>query len=88
MLSLRLSTGAAVLLAVAASWLVVGPAFAADEAEALQQAIRLFEDGDYLFAQEILAKIDRSKLSSAQQARRDEPESGPGGPTNVGKGQR
>jgi len=57
---------AAALVAVAA------PATAGDQGEDLQQAIGLFEDGEYLAAQELLAGMDRAKLDPQQQARRDD----------------
>ncbi len=81
MLSLRLPARAAdtekiifaLLAALLVSWIVAVPTFAQDdEAEALKQAIHLFEAGDYLAAQEILAGIDRDKLAGPQQRQRDD----------------
>ncbi len=48
------------------------PARAADEAAALQNAIKLFDAGDYLAAQEMILALDRSKLDKEQQALRDD----------------
>ncbi len=48
------------------------PVTAADDADALDRAVTMFEDGEYLTAQELLAGLDRSKLSSREQALRDD----------------
>jgi general secretion pathway protein D len=45
---------------------------AGDEAETLNRAIQLFEQGEYLSAQELLLGIDRNKLNKSQQAQRDD----------------
>lgn len=45
---------------------------AQDEATALEQGVKLFEEGSYLAAQEMLVGIDRSKLNRTQQALRDD----------------
>ncbi len=45
---------------------------AQDEATALEQGVKLFEEGNYLAAQETLVGIDRSKLNGTQQALRDD----------------
>lgn len=68
----RLSTGAAFLL-VSVAWLFFAtPVLAEDEAAALEQAIKLFEEGEYLTAQEVLVGIDRAKLTEGQQTLRDD----------------
>jgi general secretion pathway protein D len=56
---------------VAALWMAA-PSPAQDEASALEQAIRLFEEGDYLAAQSTLVNIDRSQLNAEEQAARDD----------------
>lgn len=61
------------LISALVAWLpVIAPAFAEDEAAALTQAIKLFEDRDYLAAQEMLVGVDRSKLNREQQSMRDD----------------
>ncbi|MGB2986083.1 MAG: hypothetical protein WBE26_09390 [Phycisphaerae bacterium] len=68
----RLSTGAAFLL-VSVAWLFFAtPVLAEDEAAAMEQAIKLFEEGEYLTAQEVLVGIDRAKLTEGQQTLRDD----------------
>jgi len=68
----RNSALAALCWAVLALIVPTGRVNAADEAEALQQVIRAFEDGEYLTAQELLAAIDRSKLDPELQTVRDD----------------
>lgn len=63
---------AGVVMTLAVCLLVAGPARAADDAESLRQAVELYNQGEYLEAQEILAGIDRSKLNEDDQALRDE----------------
>jgi len=58
--------------ALALSVLVTVSAVAQDEAAALERAIELFNQADYVAAQEVLTGIDRSQLSDDQQAVRDE----------------
>ena len=72
MASLRFSTNAAFLLFLVSSLLVSVPAVAQDEAQALDRAAQLFDQGDYLAAQELLIGIDRAKLTAKQQTRRDD----------------
>ncbi len=72
MSSSRFPACAVVLTALVASLFVTMPSFAQDEASALEQAIRLFNEGDYLAAQSTLANIDRSGLNSGDQDRRDD----------------
>lgn len=48
------------------------PAYAQNEGAVLDQAAKLFNDGEYLAAQERLVGIDRSKLSEEQQKVRDD----------------
>jgi len=43
-----------------------------DSADDLSRAVRLFEQGDYLSAQEVLASLDRDTLSGDQQTLRDD----------------
>lgn len=50
----------------------VPTALAQDESATLDKGIKLFEQGDYLGAQQTLAGIDRSKLDAKQQATRDD----------------
>ncbi|MBI4718504.1 MAG: hypothetical protein HY763_11910 [Planctomycetes bacterium] len=73
---MRLSKGVA-LAALRSTALVLVllagvPAVAADAKERLDQAIKRFDDGDYLAAQELLAGIDRAELSPDQQKVRDD----------------
>ncbi len=63
---------ATAIMALFGMLLLVGPVSASEEADALKTAIQLFEDGDYVAAQEILAVLDRSKLDPEQQAMRDD----------------
>ncbi len=53
-------------------WGGVPPLRAQDASDTLQEAVRLFGQGDYLAAQEKLVKLDRSKLSADEQALRDD----------------
>ncbi len=71
--TMRLSPGAVFLAALALS-VTVAPqrGIAQDEAAALEQAIELFNQADYVAAQEVLVAIDRAALSGEQQAVRDE----------------
>jgi len=59
-------------LIAAACLLCVGAPAVADDAGDLARAIQLFEDGDYLAAQEVLLEIDPQALDNARRARRDE----------------
>ncbi len=69
----RRTTLLAVISIGIVAWLSVAPpAVAEDEAGALNQAVKLFQEGDYLTAQEMLVGIDRSKLNRKQQALRDD----------------
>ncbi len=68
----RFPAGAAVSMALIALCFFAVPATASDSTEALKQAIKLFNDGDYLAAQETLLGIDRDALSQDDQARRDD----------------
>lgn len=64
---------ASVVIVLALLW--TGSAFAhtaADPAAELERAVKLFDDGAYVEAQEVLVAIDRSKLSAANQSRRDD----------------
>ncbi|MEK6674867.1 MAG: hypothetical protein AABZ47_04335 [Planctomycetota bacterium] len=45
---------------------------AGEDADALHIAVKHFEGGDFLTAQEVLTRIDRSKLSQSQQSTRDD----------------
>jgi len=63
---------ATAIMALLGVLLLVGPVSASEEADALTTAIQLFNDGDYVAAQEILAVLDRSKLEPEQQALRDD----------------
>ena len=70
--SSKFPTGFTLLVALLVGLLVTTGAIAEDEAAALEQAITLFNDGDYLASQEMLVGIDRSKLDATQQAQRDD----------------
>lgn len=72
MLRMRYSAPAALLSAVLALFAPSATLWAADEAEALEQVIRAFENGEYLAAQELLAEIDRSSLTDEQKSIRDD----------------
>lgn len=48
------------------------PSAAADDASELQRAIKLYDGGDYVAAQETLVGINRDKLSRKQQQTRDD----------------
>jgi general secretion pathway protein D len=63
-----LAAGVAVWLGV----LAVVPAHAQSEAAALERAIKLFDQGDYVASQELLVGVDRAKLNAKQQAARDD----------------
>jgi len=65
---------AALVLASVVSLLLCcpGTAVAADEAKALAEGVRLFEEGRYQAAQEVLVGIDRAKLTPDQQKTRDD----------------
>ncbi len=54
-----------VLLMVPAVW-------ASEQGDALVKAIQLFEEGDYIGAQEILVGIDREQLTAEEQSLRDD----------------
>lgn len=58
-------------LVVAACLVVALPAFADDSGD-LAGAIQLFEQGNYLAAQELLLKIDPDALDTSERTRRDE----------------
>ncbi|UCE61206.1 MAG: hypothetical protein JSU63_05550 [Phycisphaerales bacterium] len=51
---------------------LTAPAVADDEPRVLEQAVTLFDDGEYLAAQELLAGLERSQLTAEQQALRDD----------------
>ena len=68
----RFATFAVVLFAVAATWMTPYALRAGEESETLQKAVGLFDDGDYLAAQELFATLDRSLLDADEQALRDE----------------
>ncbi|GAG37285.1 unnamed protein product, partial [marine sediment metagenome] len=72
MVSLRFRTNAVFSLLLVTPLFLTSPAVAQDEARALDQAIQLFDHGDYVAAQEVLIGIDRSKLTGKQQVRRDD----------------
>ncbi len=72
MLISRFLTGLACMGIVLGSLVLVVPASANDDSDSLARSIALFEKGEYLPAQEALTAIDRSKLSPADQARRDD----------------
>ncbi|MCO6438816.1 MAG: hypothetical protein J5J06_17105 [Phycisphaerae bacterium] len=46
------------------------PALAEDDSQRLREAVKLFDEGDYLAAQELLVAIDPEALSSDEQTRR------------------
>lgn len=69
---LRLSAFAACLAAMVAFNIAVPSAFAQGETETLDKGIKLFEQGDYLGAQQLLVGIDRAKLDAKQQSSRDD----------------
>ncbi|MHC5110005.1 MAG: hypothetical protein ACYTHJ_09015 [Planctomycetota bacterium] len=72
MFKLRIFTGPAFILAAAAMHLVSAPLFAGDNEDALARAIALFDQGEYLAAQETLVGVDRGSLSAKDQGKRDE----------------
>ncbi len=60
------------MLALVVAMAVAMPAVASDESDALANAIQLFDRGEYLAAQEVLAGIDRAKLDAKEQTTRDD----------------
>ena len=72
MLRLRLTRRAAIVSALLLTVGAVAPASAQDAAAALDRAIKLFEAGDYLTAQELLVGIDRDQLVAQHQEIRDD----------------
>jgi len=70
--SSKITIAAVLWFLVGPSTWVLPPVFAADEADRLQRAVKLFDDADYLGSQELLLSIDRSKLTKAQQDQRDD----------------
>ena len=72
MQSKRLPKALAVFAALFVPWFAFTPVVSADEAQILQQAIRAFDSGEYLAAQELLIGIDRSQLRASQQTQRDD----------------
>ena len=72
MLGSRLPRCAAVLSALVVFCLNVAPVLAEAESATLDRAIKYFEKGDYLTAQEVIVGIDRSKLNANQQGIRDD----------------
>ncbi len=68
----RTSIRAIILIAVATCILSAASAPAQEGATTLDQAVRLFERGDYLAAQDALVEIDRAKLDPQGQAMRDD----------------
>ena len=71
MQTLRFPTRVIVMFAVFAPVLWASPAFSG-EADTLQQAIQLFEQGSYDDAHELLLGIDRDKLNDEQKTLRDD----------------
>lgn len=71
MSSVKIPTGVATCFAVV---MLAGmaPAAAQDEAAALDRAIKLFDGGEYLEAQEILVAIDPGALDESQRTTRDD----------------
>jgi Flp pilus assembly secretin CpaC/tetratricopeptide (TPR) repeat protein len=63
---------AGVVMTLAVFLLMAGPVRAADDAQSLRQAVELYNQGEYLEAQELLAGLDRSKLNADDQALRDD----------------
>jgi Flp pilus assembly secretin CpaC/tetratricopeptide (TPR) repeat protein len=61
-----------VLLALVVFCLNVAPVVAEEEGATLDRAIKLFETGDYLAAQELIVGIDRARLGPKQQSIRDD----------------
>ncbi|MBU0717901.1 MAG: hypothetical protein KJ749_06590, partial [Planctomycetes bacterium] len=68
----RYPAGTVLSLALVLSCIGVVPVSASESTEALERAIALFSDGDYLAAQEMLLEVDRAELSAEQQVRRDD----------------
>ncbi|MCH8966060.1 MAG: hypothetical protein IID43_00130 [Planctomycetes bacterium] len=68
----RLFTRATFSVILAAVALVTIPAAAQDGSDALRRSIQLFEQGDYLAAQELLVEVDRSELQGNEQTVRDD----------------
>ncbi|MGD2110211.1 MAG: hypothetical protein PVI86_12585 [Phycisphaerae bacterium] len=64
--------GTAFLAAVVLSTLPASTALAQDQAASLDRAIELFNQADYIAAQEVLVGIDRDALTDEQRAVRDE----------------
>ncbi len=63
----------AIAITVIAVFLSATPSvFAGDESVQLQHAIKLFDQGDYAAAQEVIVAIDRAGLSADEQTRRDD----------------
>lgn len=62
---------AIILISMVFTGVIFTPALA-QESQALDRAITLFEDGEYLAAQEVLSAIDRGKLNARRQALRDD----------------
>jgi type II secretory pathway component GspD/PulD (secretin)/tetratricopeptide (TPR) repeat protein len=60
------------LVAALVTWIVLPAPGRADTADDLQLGIDLFEQGDYLAAQEALVGLDRDRLTPDQQALRDD----------------
>ena len=71
LLGARISRGETVILIVLSAWMAAAPVLAQNETADLDRAIQLYDQGDYLSAQELLIRIDRSKLSAQRQAVRD-----------------
>lgn len=69
--SFRNRSGVYTALTIVASLFVAIPA-GADEKDKLDQAVRLYENGDFLAAQEAFAGIDRTQLTPDQQQVRDD----------------
>lgn len=67
------STTVGLALVLAAAWMPCQTVSAGnqDDAKALAEGVRLFEEGQYQAAQEVLLGIDRSKLNAEQQKTRD-----------------
>ncbi len=62
----------AIAITVIAVFLSASPSvFAGDESVQLQHAIKLFDQGDYAAAQEVIVAIDRAGLNVDEQSRRD-----------------
>ena len=68
----RLSGCAPVLSALVVICLNIAPVVGEEDAATLDRAVKLFETGDYLAAQELIVGIDRARLSPKQQSVRDD----------------